>query len=184
MDDSRRCTARVSDGSRRRCKKAAMAGQRVCGSHGGRSPQARRSARQRLDALAEPAVVAFEQALQMVEKQPYICLSPSIIRVAQLVLDRTGFGPSSTIELHERAVATARAEGEALVRVLVAALTELGIDHSTPEARRAIGRALRAVAEPGATNGHPRPPLPPRRPLAIAQAAQPEPDEEPDEVLL
>ncbi len=93
MDDPRRCTAKISDGTRR-CKKTPMLGQRVCRSHGGASPQARRSARQRLMELAEPAVEALRVALESDDIR-------AIIRAAVVVLDRTGHHPRQHVEVED-----------------------------------------------------------------------------------
>ncbi len=92
MDDSRRCNARHSDGSGKRCKKAAMMGQRVCRAHGGASPQAMRSARERLNALVEPAIEALAKALKSGDVN-------AIIRASVVVLDRCGFHPRQAVEL-------------------------------------------------------------------------------------
>ena len=92
MNDQRRCTAKVSDGSGRRCKKVAMLGQKVCRSHGGASPQAQRSARDRLNALVEPAIAGLSKALKSGDVN-------ALIRASVAVLDRCGFHPSQAIEL-------------------------------------------------------------------------------------
>ncbi len=113
MEDRRRCRARLSDGSRR-CKKAAILGGTVCASHGGRAPQVRRSARERLDALVEPAIEALRQALEADDVR-------SIIRAAQIVLDRCGYGPGAKIEVAGNRVGTSEwldwATNEELVTV-------------------------------------------------------------------
>ena len=93
MDDlmTRQCTA-TSKRSGGRCKNPPIAGGHVCRFHGGASPQAQRSARQRLMELAEPAVEALRVALESDDIR-------AIIRAAQIVLDRTGYGPSQHVEV-------------------------------------------------------------------------------------
>jgi hypothetical protein len=55
MDDSRRCTAKTRTGNR--CKKAAMLGATVCGTHGGRASQVKAAAARNVEqAAAEKAV--------------------------------------------------------------------------------------------------------------------------------
>jgi hypothetical protein len=92
MDDSRRCTAHSSQ-TGKRCKKAAILGGNVCTSHGGRAFQVQKSAKQRLAELVEPALEGLHLALKSGE-------IPSIVKAAQIVLDRTGFHPSRAIELY------------------------------------------------------------------------------------
>ena len=86
-----RCTARVSDGSRP-CARWAINGSTVCATHGGQAPQVKKSAKERLAELVEPALKGLHTALKSGE-------IPSIVKAAQIVLDRTGFHPSQAIEL-------------------------------------------------------------------------------------
>jgi hypothetical protein len=86
-----RCTAHVSDGSRQ-CERWAINGSTVCATHGGQAPQVKKSARERLAELVEPAREGLHTALKSGE-------IPSIVKAAQIVLDRTGFHPSKAIEL-------------------------------------------------------------------------------------
>ena len=91
MDESRRCTAHSSQ-TGEPCKKAAIRGGAVYASHGGQAPQVKKSARERLAELVEPALEGLHKALKSGE-------IPSIVKAAQIVLDRTGFHPSKAIEL-------------------------------------------------------------------------------------
>jgi hypothetical protein len=91
MDESRRCAAHSSQ-TGEPCKKAAIRGGTVCASHGGQAPQVKKSARERLAELVEPALEGLHTALKSGE-------IPSIVKAAQIVLDRTGFHPSKAIEL-------------------------------------------------------------------------------------
>ena len=125
MNESRRCTAKISDGSRR-CRKARMHGQRICGSHGGRSPQAKRSARERLNELAEPAIEALRVALESNDIR-------AIIRAAQIVLDRTGYGPSQHVEVENL---TPRESPE-------------WMEHATTDELRKVREIIRAAGKRG-----------------------------------
>ena len=92
MDDlklRRQCTAK-SKQSGERCRRAPIRGGNVCSMHGGGSPQAQKSARERLASLAEPAIDALKRALEDGDIS-------ATIRAAQLILDRTGFHPTQTI---------------------------------------------------------------------------------------
>jgi hypothetical protein len=92
MEDSRRCKAHLTDGSGRRCHKAAIQGGSVCGSHGGRAPQVKRTARQRLLEAADPAAARLVKALESEDER-------AAIAAAKLILDRAGLHPTQTVEL-------------------------------------------------------------------------------------
>jgi len=64
----------------------------VCATHGGRAPQVKKSAKERLAELVEPALKGLHKALKSGE-------IPSIVKAAQIVLDRTGFHPTQAMEL-------------------------------------------------------------------------------------
>ena len=63
MDESRRCIAHSSQ-TGEPCKKAAIRGGTVCASHGGQAPQVKKTARERLEALIDPAIDALREVLQ------------------------------------------------------------------------------------------------------------------------
>lgn len=86
-----RCTARISDGSRP-CGRWAINGGGVCATHGGRAPQVKKSAKERLAELVEPALEGLHKALKSNEL-------PTIVRASQIVLDRCGFHPTQVMEL-------------------------------------------------------------------------------------
>lgn len=92
VDSSRQCTARSNRQNGGRCKRPAMKGTTVCATHGGRAPQVKKSAKEKLALLVEPALEGLFIALKSGE-------IPSIVKAAQIVLDRTGFHPSQAIEL-------------------------------------------------------------------------------------
>ena len=92
MDDSRRCTAHLTDGSGERCRKAAISGGTVCATHGGGAPQVKRSARERLLEAADPAAARLVRALESEDER-------AAIRAAQIILDRAGLHPTQAVEL-------------------------------------------------------------------------------------
>lgn len=69
-----------------------MRGQTVCKMHGGKSPQALRSAAERLAALVDPALSALGELVKVAETDA--------VRLAAIkdVLDRAGFKPKERIE--------------------------------------------------------------------------------------
>jgi hypothetical protein len=98
----RQCTATSRAGER--CKRAPIVGGFTCSFHGGNAPQVRQAARDRLLALVDPVLAAFEEVLASWHATRCgACGHPTgdaapVIRVGQLVLDRSGFHPSLTIE--------------------------------------------------------------------------------------
>jgi len=88
-----RCIAR-SKRTGSRCKRPALKGMNVCKTHGGYSPQARKAARERLDALAEPAIHQLTKILNDPD-------TPATVRLKSIqeVLDRTGFGKRESLEV-------------------------------------------------------------------------------------
>lgn len=106
MDESRRCTAKSKQRGDR-CRRAAILGGTVCPFHGGAAPAVKRKAAERLAALQHPAVDALERGIsaetrQLDRKGRVRTLGPdhgTQIRAATAVLDRTGLGPSQTVDV-------------------------------------------------------------------------------------
>jgi hypothetical protein len=102
-DTGRQCTA-TSKGTGDRCKSAPIPGGAVCSRHGGKAPQVQQSARQRLLAMVDPVMGAFEDILNIWSSTRCpTCGNPTgdpmhVIRVGQLVLDRAGFHPTLTVQ--------------------------------------------------------------------------------------
>ena len=96
---SRQCTA-TAKGTGQRCTRHAAIGGLVCGFHGGNAPQVKEAIRKRLLAMAEPAVDVLFRAMTSHGPPCEACgrsdadRDPVVVRAAQIVLDRTGFGPS------------------------------------------------------------------------------------------
>ena len=96
-NDSRRCKAKAHK-TGERCKRAAIKGGTVCTTHGGLAPQVVKSARERLLALVDPALVE----LQKIVANPKTDDSVKV-RSIQIILDRTGYGPGQTVVLQSSA---------------------------------------------------------------------------------
>ena len=90
MDDTRRCTAHRKNGDR--CKKAAIKGGTVCGTHGGSAPQVRNKARQRIMEAADPAAARLVELIASDDER--ISLA-----AARDLLDRAGEKAKTEIDL-------------------------------------------------------------------------------------
>ena len=110
MDDNRRCRAQ-STRSGERCKKAAILGGTVCATHGGSAPQVRAKAAERLRAFQPPAVIRLEDGLNAIQRQLdrhglVVDVGPDHairVRAATAILDRTGMGPSQSVNVSHEA---------------------------------------------------------------------------------
>jgi hypothetical protein len=90
--ESRRCRAHSSR-TGEPCKKFAIKGALVCATHGGSTRHIKRSAQERLKELQNPALVELERILRD-DTDDSVKL-----RAVLGVLDRTGLGPHSSVEL-------------------------------------------------------------------------------------
>lgn len=88
----RRCGARTRKGTP--CSKFAIPGGSVCPTHGGRSPDVRRKARERLLDLVHPAVAELSRIVQA----PGTTDSDKL-KAIQMILDRTGHHTRQTVEI-------------------------------------------------------------------------------------
>jgi hypothetical protein len=66
--------------------------------HGAGAPQVQRSARERLNALVEPAIAALGKVIKRFDGDREA--AGVVIRAAQIVLDRTGYHPTQAMELN------------------------------------------------------------------------------------
>ena len=105
MDDSRRCTAHKKDGNR--CKKAAILGGTVCGTHGGSAPQVRNKARQRIMDAADPAAARMVELMASLDERISLAASRDL-------LDRAGHkAPTEIAILSDEALLAALEEERA-----------------------------------------------------------------------
>lgn len=83
MDDSRRCTAHSSQ-TGERCRKPAIRGGTVCGSHGGSAPQVRDAAKRRLIDLVDPALARLQDLLDSSDERIRLQACRLILDKAQI----------------------------------------------------------------------------------------------------
>lgn len=95
LDDPRRCQGHSSR-TGKPCTKYAIIGGRTCATHGSSTRQAKAKARERLDALADPAIAALRSVLERGIEDGDL---GSAVRAAIAILDRTGFHPKQAMEL-------------------------------------------------------------------------------------
>jgi hypothetical protein len=98
----RQCTATNRDGSR--CGRASSVGAFTCDKHGGKAPLSLQAARERLLELAEPAIGALRRVIESHGPPCAACgrsdadRDPTVVRAAQIILDRTGHHPSINVQ--------------------------------------------------------------------------------------
>ena len=78
-----------------RCGKSAMHAQEICHMHGGKAPQNLRAAKKRMFEMADGAMVALQDAIDRGDHK-------ESTTAARIVLDRSGLGPTSTLDLNEK----------------------------------------------------------------------------------
>ena len=84
---NRQCTAHRKNGDR--CKRRPIRGGSVCHTHGGAAPQVKKKARERLDALVEPALDTLKHLVDHAESESVAA------GAANSLLDRVGYGKGS-----------------------------------------------------------------------------------------
>lgn len=89
------CSAK-SKQTGQRCRSTAIPGGTVCVVHGGSAPAAKMAAQRRLIGMIDPAMAALLRAIEECDEWP------TKVRAAIAVLDRAGFGPTSSLRLDEQ----------------------------------------------------------------------------------
>src|SRR4051812_24427959 len=87
---TRRCHAHKTNGDE--CPNWAIRGGTVCHVHGGRAPQVRMAARERLAAMVDPALIELRRLVDAADSDS--------VKLAAIkdVLDRAGFKPADRVE--------------------------------------------------------------------------------------
>jgi len=101
----RRCAATNRAGER--CRRAPILGGTVCSMHGGNAPQVKEAAMRTLLAARDRAAAYLFRVLEPHPPCPHCGRSdadrdPVVVRAAQIVLDRTGLGPSAKLTIEEK----------------------------------------------------------------------------------
>ena len=86
------CKAK-SKQSKKRCRRKAITGGRVCVMHGGKAPQVKKAARERFNDLVDPAINRLEKVIND-DDVP----TASAVTAAKDILDRAGYKPVERIE--------------------------------------------------------------------------------------
>lgn len=94
MDESRRCQGHLTDGSGRRCKRAAILGGTVCVKHGGGAPQVRAKANERILEMVNPALATLARLVSDGEVADNVKLA-----AVKDVLDRAGLTAKQVVEV-------------------------------------------------------------------------------------
>lgn len=158
LHSGRQCTA-TSKQSGERCKRAPIVGGFVCSHHGGEIPAVRKSARERLLALVDPALDALLRALQTGPPCEHCGRSdadrdPVVLRAAQLVLDRSGYHPTLAIQQtpeanpYENHTAAELADRAEVIAIECRRVADEGTARLLPEATDAVEGFLVPDDEP------------------------------------
>ncbi len=87
------------------CRRWAVRGAEVCATHGGRAPQVKRCARERLDSLLDPAIDLLGEVLKAGPAGRHA------MRAVVAVLDRCGYPASRNVAIEDPAKALAELLG-------------------------------------------------------------------------
>lgn len=94
-----RCTASSSNGSGKQCAAHAIRGGTVCVTHGGRAPQVKRKAEERLEAARQEMLELIEPALTRL--RTLLSAESEAVQLAAVrdLLDRVGLGAKQKAEV-------------------------------------------------------------------------------------